>query len=164
MLLKNPGFTVVAVLSLALVIGANSTIFSALNALLYRPLPYKDPDRLVAIWETNLKHGGSRREPPIANAMDWRAQNHVFEDIAMIDREPGTETLTGIGEAVRVAVQGASISVFSLLGVKPGLGRIFLPEELRQHGESVLIGHSFWKRRFDSNPNVLGRAFNMEGS
>jgi hypothetical protein len=125
MLRKSPGFATVAVLSLALGIAANSTIFSALNALLYRPLPYKDPNRLVLIWETNLKQNGSRREPPIANAMDWREQNHVFEDIALSGFGPGPATLTGISGAERILEQDVSPNLFAVLGVKPALGRPF---------------------------------------
>lgn len=164
MLGKNPGFTAVAVVTLALGIGANSTIFSALNALLYRPLPYKDPEQLVVIWETNLKHEDSRREPSVVDSMDWKTQNHVFEDIAMGGLEAGTETLTGIGEAERVFAQGASTNLFPLLGVQPALGRVFVPGEVRGHFETVVISDSFWKRRFEGNPNVLGKTFNLEGT
>src|SRR5260370_11580949 len=82
-LLKNQGFLVVVILSLALGIAANSTIFSVLDTLLYRPLPYPQPEKLVVIWETEQAHPDSRNAPPIAGLVDWQKQNHVFEDIAM---------------------------------------------------------------------------------
>jgi len=163
MLRKSPGFATVAVVSLALGIAANSTIFSALNALLYRPLPYKDPNRLVLIWETNLKQNGSRREPPIANAMDWREQNHVFEDIALSSFGPGPATLTGISGAERILEQDVSPNLFAVLGVKPALGRAFLLDEMHKRGDGVVISDSFWKRRFGASPNALGKTFNIEG-
>ena len=166
MLRKSPGFTIVAVLSLALGIGSNSTIFSALNALVYRPLPYPEPDWLVVIWETNLKGQGSMREPALADVLDWKIQNHVFEDIASVSGigEVGTETLTDAGGAERVSTQGASANLFSLLGVKPVLGRVFVPEEASGRAETVVISDSFWRRKFDGSPNVLGSAFNIEGT
>jgi predicted permease len=164
-LVKTPGFTIVAALSLALGIGANTTIFSALNALVYRPLPYKDPDRLVVIWETNTKLPGRTQEPSVADVLDWRTQNHVFEDIASVSGlEGGTETLTDANGAERVTTQGASPNLFSLLGIKPAMGRVPVSEDVRSHGETVVISDSFWRRRFDGSPDVLGRAFNIEGT
>jgi MacB-like periplasmic core domain len=172
-LVKTPGFTIVAALSLALGIGANTTIFSALNALVYRPLPYRDPERLVVIWETNTKQPGRTQEASVADVSDWRAQNHVFEDIAQIAGlgdagwglgDSGGQTLTDTKGAERVAVGGGSPNVFALLGVKLALGRVPPPEEVTGHGQMVLISDSFWRRRYDGSPEVLRRSFNIEGT
>jgi putative ABC transport system permease protein len=124
---KNPGFTAVAVVALALGIGANSAIFSVVNAVLLRPLPYKDPERLVMVWEK-----GNADEFPInstsaANFIDWRDQNQVFEAVAVMGR--ASFNLTGAGEPVRVDGRRVSAGLFRLLGVEPQLGRAFLPEE-----------------------------------
>ncbi|MGH9721918.1 MAG: permease prefix domain 1-containing protein [Bryobacteraceae bacterium] len=102
-LARNPGFTAAAVLSLGLGIAANSTIFSVLNAILFRALPYASPERLVLIWET--RHKDQQQDiPPLANVMDWRSQNRSFEDIARAALYSGAETLTGLGPAERVQV------------------------------------------------------------
>lgn len=161
-LLKNPGFLAVVVLSLALGIAANSTIFSVLNAVLYRPLPYNQPEKLVVIWETEQTHPDSRQAPPIAEMVDWKKQNHVFEDIGLIsfiDRS----SISGLGEPDQVRVQYLTPNFFSLLGAKPILGRIFLAEESQDRTQTVLISESFWKREFNSDPNVLGKSFTLEG-
>src|SRR5277367_4911950 len=97
-LLKNPGFLAVVVFSLALGIGANSTIFSVLNAVLYRPMPYDHPERLVAIWETAPGQPDAIQPPPIAEVVDWKKQNHVFEDIALTSNT-NSSTASGLGEA-----------------------------------------------------------------
>ncbi len=123
-LLKNPGFLAVVVLSLALGIGANSTIFSVLNAVLYRPMPYDHPERLVAIWETEQGQPDAIQAPPIAEVVDWKKQNHVFEDIALTSNT-NSSTASGLGEAEPIQVQYTTQSFFSVLGVNPALGRIF---------------------------------------
>src|SRR5271170_4685868 len=101
---KSPGFLAVVVSSLALGIGANSTIFSVLNAVLYRPMPYDDPEKLVVIWETEQGHPDSWQAPPIAEMVDWKKQNHVFEDIALTSNDDST-TLSGLGEPEQVPVK-----------------------------------------------------------
>ena len=164
MLLKSPGFATVAVLSLALGIGANSTMFSVLNALVYRPLPYKNPDQLMMIWETDQKQPGFRRPAPLLNVLDWKEQNHVFEDIGLTTGDASPRTLSGLGEAERILAQGASANFFGLLGVKPALGRVFLTEEVRGRAQTVVISDLFWKRRFNRNPNALGKTFDDEGT
>jgi predicted permease len=161
-LLKNPGFLAVVVLSLALGIGANSTIFSVLNAVLYRPMPYEHPERLVAIWETEQGHPDSTQPPPIAEMNDWKKQNHVFDDIALTSFTEAS-TSAGIGEAQPIRVQDVTPNFFSLLGVKPVMGRIFLAEEMQDLSQTVVISNSFWKRQFNSDPKVLGKTFNIQG-
>ena len=159
---RSPGFLVVVVLSLALGIGANSTIFSVLNAVLYRPMPYDHPERLVAIWETQQGHPDSIQAPPIAELNDWKMQNHVFEDIALTsDNEHST--LSGMGEAEPITVQDVTPNFFSVLGVRPVLGRVSLAEEMQDTTQTVVIGNSFWKRKFNSDPGVLGKTFTMQG-
>jgi putative ABC transport system permease protein len=159
---KNPVFVAVVVLSLALGIGANTTIFSVLNAVLYRPLPYQHPEQLVAIWETQQAHPDSEQPPPIAEMVDWKKQNHVFQDIALTSFIESA-TLSGAGEPELIHVQDVTPNFFSLLDTKPILGRIFLPEEMQDKAQMVLISSSFWKTHFNNDPKVLGRAFNIEG-
>jgi putative ABC transport system permease protein len=162
MLLKSPGFATVAVLSLALGIGANTTIFSVINALLYRSLPYEHADRLMVIWQTEQAHPDSQQAPPIAEVVDWKKQNHVFEDIALTSFTE-TATLAGLGEAEVIRVQYVTPNFFGLLGAKPTLGRIFLPEEVQDRTQAVIVSTSFWKRRFAADPKVLGKAFSIDG-
>jgi len=159
----DPGFLAVVVISLALGIGANSTIFSVLNAVLYRPMPYDQPERLVAIWATKSGQPDSLEAPPIAEMVDWKKQDQVFEDIALISHNDAS-TLSGLGEPEPTRVQYTTASLFSVLGVKPILGRIFLPEEMQDNAETVVISDSFWKRKFDRDPQVLGKTFSVDGA
>jgi putative ABC transport system permease protein len=161
-LLKAPGFLAVVVLSLALGIAANSTIFSVLNAVLYRPLPYNQPEKLVVIWETEQAHPDARQAPPIAEMVDWKKQNHVFEDIGLIsfvDRA----SMSGFGEPEEVRVQYLTTNFFSLLGVKPILGRVFLPEESQDRTQTVMLSEAFWRRAMNSDSSVIGKSFPIEG-
>ena len=161
-LLKNPGFLVVVVLSLALGIAANSTIFSVLNTFLYRPLPYPHPEKLAVIWETESAHPERTIPPPIAELVDWSKQNHVFDDIAMISFND-TASVSGLGEPRPLRVEYVTPNLFSLLGAKPILGRVFLPAEAQDHAQTVLISDEFWKRELNADPQVLGKTFAIEG-
>ncbi len=160
---KSPGFLAVVVFSLALGIGANSTIYSVLNAVLYRPMPYEHPEQLVAIWETEHEHPDSLQAPPIAEIVDWEKQNHVFEGIALISGNDSS-TLSGLGEAEQVRVRYSTASFFSVLGVKPELGRIFLPEEMQDNSQTIVISDEFWRRKFNRAPDILGKSFNIDGA
>jgi putative ABC transport system permease protein len=161
-LLKNPGFLVVVVLSLALGIAANSTIFSVLDTFLYRPLPYPHPEKLVVVWETEAAHPDRRIPPPIAELVDWQKQNHVFEDIALISFND-TASVSGLGEPRPLRVEYVTPNLFSLLGAKPTLGRIPLPTEAQDHAQTVVISDEFWKRELNGDPQVLGKTFAIEG-
>src|SRR5256886_1037940 len=162
MLLKNPGFTTVAVIALALGIGANSAIFSVVNTVLLRPLPYKNPERLVMVWEENSKQGFPRDTPSPANFLDWRDQNQVFESMAAIAE--ASFNLTGAGDPERIDGRGVSASLFSLLGVEPQLGRAFRPEEDKAGANHVvIISHGLWQRRLCSSARLIGEAINFNG-
>lgn len=156
---KNPGFTAVVMFSLALGIGANSTIFSVLNAVMFRPLPFDQSDRLMMIWETEQ---GRQTAPPVVEIVDWNQQNRVFEDIASTS---GTESapLGGSGAPEQVHIQDVSPNFFSVLRVKPVLGRVFLAGEIQDLTQTVVISSEFWKRRFNNDPMVLGKTFNVAG-
>jgi predicted permease len=162
MLMKNPGFTIVAVIALALGIGANSAIFSVVNTVLLRPLPYKDPDRLVMVWEDATKQGFPRDTPAPANYIDWRDQNQVFEGMAAI--ADMSFNLTGVGEPERIEGRRVSANLFTLLGVEPQLGRAFLPEEDQPGANRVVImSHGLWQRRFGSDVTIIGKPLNLNG-
>src|SRR3984957_16180468 len=152
MLRKNPGFTVVAILTLALGIGANTAIFSVVKAVLMRPFPFKDPSRLVRVNESVVKGGRS----PVAypNYLDWRAQNRVFEEMAAYgDCEL---ILSGKDMSDRVDCEQVSDTYFPLLGVSAILGRTFTPEENAVLGKHAvaLLGYGLWQRRFGSDPGI----------
>jgi hypothetical protein len=157
-LINNPAFLVVVVLSLALGIAANSTIFSVLDTFLYRPLPYPHPEKLVVVWETESAHPDRTIPPPIAELVDWQKQNHVFEDIALISFND-TASVSGLGEPRPLRVEYVTPNLFSLLGAKPILGRVFLATEAQDRAQTVVISAEFWKRELNSDPQVLGKTF-----
>src|SRR6202521_4759352 len=161
-LMKNPAFLVVVVLSLALGIAANSTIFSVLDTFLYRPLPYPHPEKLVVVWQTESARPDRRNPPPIAELVDWQKQNHVFEDIALISFND-TASVSGLGEPRPLRVEYVTPNLFGLLGAKPILGRIFLPTEAQDRAQAIVISAEFWKRELNSDPQVLGKSFAIEG-
>ncbi len=155
-LAKSPSFTLVAVLAIALGIGANTAIFSVVNAVLLRPLRYHDPDRLVTILE-GYDH-------PVApgNIADWRTQNHVFEDID--SAESWTANLSKTGQAESVKALRVSPNLFPMLGVQPLQGRFFASDEDQTGNEHVVIlSHGLWQRRFGSNPDIVGHPITLEG-
>lgn len=160
-LIKNPGFTVVAVIALALGIGANSAIFSVVNAILLRPLPYKSPDQLVIIWENATHLGFPKDTPPPANFLDWRQQSTVFQGMAAFTER--SFNLTGLGEPERLDGRRVSANLFDVLGVKPIIGRTFVSQEDQPGSKVVLLNESLWKRRFGGDPGVIGRAVNLNG-
>src|SRR5581483_5774493 len=160
MLVKKPGFTFVAVLTLALGIGANTAIFSVVNAVLLHSLPYRDADRLVIVWEHNLKRGNEQNTVNPANFMDWKEQNGVFTDMAaFIDNNA---VITGDGEPEEIPGQLATPNLFSILGVEAMLGRTFLPDDGKpDQPRAVVISYSLWQRRFGGDPKVIGRRLNI---
>ena len=161
MLLKHPGVTAIAVLTLALGIGANTAIFSVVNAVLLNPLPYKDPDRLVSLWENVPAHGRWRVAP--ANYTDWKKQNTVFEDVSAFSG--WTMTLTGDGEPEQLLGGAVSSGYFAVVGVNPQLGRAFAPEDYEQgKGQVVILGHGFWQRRYGGDPNIINRTITLNGA
>jgi predicted permease len=161
MLLKNPGFTVIAVLALALGIGANSAIFSVVNGLLLRPLPYKNPNQLVVIWENATHLGFPKNTPSPANFLDWQKQTTVFDGMGAFAER--TFNLTGVGEPDRLDGRRVSANLFALLGVQPILGRSFVQEDDKPGTKVALLNESLWKRRFGSDPAVIGRSLALNG-
>jgi putative ABC transport system permease protein len=160
---KSPGFLAVVILSLALGIGANSTIFSVVDAAFYRPLPYPQPNQLVAIWDTEPGRPDSRQPPAIAELNDWLAANHSFQDIALTSGSEGS-MMAGIGAAQNIDTQNVTPNYFSMMGVKPQLGRVFFPEEMQDKSITVVLSDNFWRTKFNADPNVLGKTFDIQGS
>ncbi|HWR53013.1 MAG TPA: ABC transporter permease, partial [Bryobacteraceae bacterium] len=160
-LLKNPGFTAIAVLALALGIGANSAIFTVVNAVLLRPLPYKQPDRLAVLWQTNKGQGWEKVGVAGSTFMDWKEQSRLLEDICVF--EPGTGTLTGQGEPEQFAGLRISSNFFQTLGVKPHLGRLFTEADEKQWMSVSVISYSAWQQRFGGDPAAIGRRMIVDG-
>jgi putative ABC transport system permease protein len=159
MLLKQPGFTLIAVLTLALGIGANTAIFSIVNAVLLRPFPYREPERLVILRER--VSGGSGFSPSYPNFADWRAQNTVFDSMAAA-RGNESFNLTGAGEPERLQGRIVSAEFFSTLGIKPLIGRDFLAEEDRPGATpAAILSYGFWRRRFGEDPSVIGKRLTL---
>src|SRR5947208_6782117 len=159
MLLKNPGFTAVVVLTLALGIGANAALFSIVNGVLLNPLPFPQPDQLVTLDQSkpNFETGAI----PYPNFRDWEKQNQTFSAMA-ISRGTGF-TLTGSGEADRVSARWISADFFSVLGVKAALGRGFLSGEDESGAAPVaLISEDLWQRKFGATKDVLSKSLTLD--
>ena len=159
-LLKNPGFTAVAVLTLALGIGANTAIFSAVDAVLIRALPYAESDRLVMIWDDDMTRTGSRKffSTP-AEWSEWRRHNTVFEDIAATD--PGQVTISGDGDPEELPGRRVTGNLWTVLGAKPLLGRVFTEAEDTRGVRVAVISYGLWQRRFGGSGDVLGRKITL---
>jgi putative ABC transport system permease protein len=161
-LLKRPGATVVALVTLALGIGVNTAIFSAVDSVLLRPLPLKDPERVTSIWERTLRDGINQNEVAPANFFDLRNQNQVFEGIGA--HGPQDLNLTGGGEPERLNGELVTANVFSILGVEPALGRTFLPDEDQTGREQVVVlSDALWQRRFNRDPSIVNRNITLNG-
>src|SRR5271165_631250 len=160
---KNPGFFAVAVLALALGIGANSAMFSVMDGVLLRPLPFPESDRLVNVWETNLARNIPRFPVAPANYYDWRKQNQVFS--ALGSYQGSTFNIaTGEGAPERYAGAICDRGFFDVLGVSPMLGRVFTAEEEPDgKSEVVVLGYGVWRQRFGGDPKVIGRSYVMDG-
>jgi putative ABC transport system permease protein len=157
MLRKNPGFTVVAALTLALGIGANTAIFSVVNAVLLRPLPFPEPERLVTVWERYPALNIEQNDPAAANYADWKAQSQSFDSLAMFTWVKGIN-LAGDGDPARVLSASVTANLFRTLRVEPMLGRVFTVEEETPGRDLVaLLGYSLWKNRFGGDPAVVGK-------
>ena len=171
MLAGRPAFTSLAVLILALGIGATTAMFSLVHGVLLKPLPFKDPDRLMQLWETNPLRNWTHATASPANLLDWRERNRVFEDIAfypgMDDRTPMASNSTlAAGDADPERLRGIQVSTnfFSVLGVSPTLGRAFEPADGQPGRNRVLIiSDAFWRARFNGDPSVVGREFTVNG-
>lgn len=162
---KSPGFALSAVLVLALGIGANTAIFSVVNAVLLRPLPFHDPERLVQIWHVPPQKsfpGMTEFAVSPANYFDWQAQNHVFQKMAIYGY--GSFNLTGSGEPVSVSARRVSASFFPVLEVQPMLGRVFSQEEDRPgHNHVAILNESFWRSQFGADPQIVGKTITLDG-
>jgi predicted permease len=163
LLRKSPGFTAVAVLTLALGIGANTAIFSVFNAVLLKSLPFKDPERLVMVWNRGAAAAGGDRTPlAVADLLDWRAQNRSFTDIAAFQLDSFNYAGGDLPEQLQAA--NVTANFLSVLGVQAQPGRTFLPEEDRPGAQHVaLLSDGFWRSRFAGDTRVLGRTLDLGG-
>jgi putative ABC transport system permease protein len=164
MLWNNPGFTLIAVLTLALGIGANTAIFGVVNAVLLRPLPFKESERLVMAWNRGPEAAGGDRTPlAVADLLDWRAQNRSFADIEAFATT--VFNYTGGESPERVQAAQVTANLFSILGVSPSLGRNISPDEERPGAQRVaLISDGFWRKYFAADPQAVGRSVTLNGT
>jgi predicted permease len=157
-LAKSPGFAAVVIFSLALGIGANTAVFSVMNAVLLHGLPYEHPEELVTIFAT---HQWGPETVPLADVATWKKANHVFADMGAVGFI-GLSTLAGLGEPVQVPVQTVTPNFFTLVGVQPVLGRVFRVEESHEDSQTVVISDALWKTKFHGDAAVLGKTFRID--
>ncbi len=163
MLMKNPGFTFVAVISLALGIGANTTIFSVVNALLLKSLPYNDPERIILVWGDTTAQDNHRNQVSATDVADWRNENGVFEEIATYSNWGAIFSGAG-GEPERIPAMQVGDGYFRVMKAAPLLGRTFLPEEQEDGKDFVIVlGYGLWQRRFGGAPDIVGKAVSLSG-
>ncbi len=158
---KRPGFTAVAISTLALAIGAITSIFTVVNGVLLRPLPYQEPDRILTLWQRNDKTGALRDEVAPANFLDWKERNRVFEQLAAAD--PFSFDYDGPEGPENMLAWLVSDGFFNVLGVNALHGRTFVPEEFREGNDRVVVlSHGAWQRRFGSDPKVVGQTIQLD--
>ena len=162
LLRKSPGFTLIAVATLALGIGANTAIFSTVDAVLIRALPYADPDHLVMVWEDASEIGFPRNTPAPGNFRDWMRLNRSFS--AMAATRGATASLTGDGAPEQLIGRAVTPSFFKVLGVAPLHGRAFTDQEDRARAQVVVVSYGLWQRRYGGDPNIVGRTLTMNGA
>jgi putative ABC transport system permease protein len=161
---KSPGFTVVAIIVLALAIGANTAIFTVVNAVLIRPLPYPNSDRLVMLWETNPRFQIGVDTLPVTpgDFMDWREQGSAFEDVLAL--AAGHLNLSGLGEPERISAASVSPNFFRLMGIEPKLGRAFQEDEEKPGANKVVvISYALWQRQFGGAEDIVGKPMTLDG-
>jgi putative ABC transport system permease protein len=162
LLMRQPAFSIVAVVTVALGIGANTAMFSAVNAILLRPLPYEDPDQLVMVWEKRQAEGVLDNAVAPADYVDWASMNTVFDSMAAF--APSSMDLTAVGDAVRLGAGVVSPTFFDVLRVRPFLGRTFSVDEGTVGGHQVVIlTHGLWQQRFGSDSAIVGRKLLFNG-
>ena len=161
MMRRDVGFSVVAILTLALGIGANTAIFSVVNAVLLEPLPYADARRLVIVWERNTAIGKERDPVAPLNYQDWRSENTLFEDLGAFRFRQFA--LSNVHDPEQLDALSLSSSVFRVLGVNAAVGRVFTGDEERRRERVVVLAHTFWQRRFGADPTVIGRGLTLNG-
>jgi|SRR5579871_2286545 len=158
---RRPGFTAVVVLTLALGIGANTAIFSLLDAVLLRPLPYRDPGRLAMLWAEDTLHNDQEEQVSLLNFADWKSQSHTFEDMALF--RPQTFLLGSDGSPDRMRSARVSANFFPLLGIEPFIGRVFTPEEESRAEQVVILSYGLWQRQYGGSPQAVGSELTMDG-
>ena len=156
-------FTAPALLTLAVGIGATTSMFSVVNGVLIRPLPYHDPERLVMLWTDDVSHNIHEEGVSYVNFEDWRTRGRSFEDMAICSRQIFA-TITDGPEPEEVQPAVVSANLFSVLGVRPLLGRTFSPQEVEDGERVVILSHGFWQRRFGGSPNALGQSVEISGT
>src|SRR5215831_15403093 len=162
MLMKKPGFTLIAVMTLALGIGANTAIFSVVNAVLLKPLPYKNPERLVLVWERFSSQGLDQIPISATEFIDYRIQTQVFEQLATFDTND--YNLTGGAAPERIPGAVVTANLFSLLGVTALRGRTFVDEENQAGRDNVVVlSYALWQQRFGADANVVGKTIELNG-
>jgi predicted permease len=161
MLTKSPGFAIVAIVTLALGIGANTAIFSVVDAVLLKPLPYPQPNRIAAVWGTHEKLAENRRALSFPDFLDVQKQNSVLEHVAVYT--DATTSLTGAGEPLHLTAEKVSSDMFAVLNVRPILGRGFLPDEDKPGHDVAILSYQLWKGHFGGDPNIIGRGVVFDG-
>ena len=161
LLRREPGFASTTVLTLTLAIGATTTIFSVVDAVLLQAPPFPEPDRLVTLWQTDPNNANRPVEPAPANFLDWREQATSFEQVAAV--EPFSFDFTGDGAPEVFYASLVTEGFFEVLGSGAALGRTFLPEEFQPGSGVVLLTHGFWERRFGGDAGILGRSLTLDG-
>src|SRR5690349_13273271 len=160
-LTRSPAFSAVTIVTLALGIGANTAIFSIVDAALLRALPYAEPDRVVMVWEDASVASFPPNTPAPGNYVDWRVRNHTFVDMAAT--RGVAANLAADGSPEMVSGRAVTPNFFSVLRVTPPLGRTFTEDEDRQGVRVVVISHGLWQRRYGGDPSIVGRTITMNG-